>query len=40
MYMSLGLKVLENIKNIVKTKMNKAGAQELLMPSLLPEDIY
>ena len=40
MYMPLGLKTLKNIEAIVREEMNKAGAQELLMPSLLPEDVY
>lgn len=39
-YMPLGLKVLNNIENIIREEMNKAGAQELLMPSLLPTDVY
>lgn len=40
MYMPLGLKVIENIKEIVRKHMNRAGASELLMPNLLPEEIY
>ena len=40
MYMPLGLKVLENVKRIIKEEMDSAGACELLMPSLLPEDVY
>ncbi len=40
MYMPLGLKVLKNIENIIREEMNNAGAQELLMPNLLPEDAY
>jgi prolyl-tRNA synthetase len=40
MYMPLGIKVLKNIESIVREEMNKEGAQELLMPSLLPEDVY
>ena len=40
MYMPLGLKVLRNIEKIIREEMNKTGAQELLMPSLLPEDFY
>ena len=38
--MPLGLRVLNNIKKIVKEEMDNAGASELLMPSLIPEDIY
>lgn len=40
MYLPLGLKVLENIKRIIKEEMDRAGAQELLMPSLLPREVY
>ena len=39
-YMPLGLKTLQNIENIVREEMNNAGAQELKMPQLLPQDIY
>ena len=31
-FMPLGLKVFQNIENIVRDEMNKAGAQELKMP--------
>ena len=40
MFLPLGLKVLENIKRIIKEEMDKTGAQELLMPSMIQEDIY
>lgn len=40
MFLPLGLKVLDNIKGIIKEEMDKTGAQELLMPSLIPEEIY
>ena len=40
MYLPLGLKVLNNIKKIIEEEMNASGAQELLMPSMIPEDIY
>lgn len=39
-YMPLGLKTLEKIKTIIRKHMNKTGAMELLMPSLLPEEVY
>jgi len=39
-YLPLGYKVLRNIEGIVRDKMNEAGAQELLMPALIPEDVY
>ncbi|MCI9233497.1 MAG: proline--tRNA ligase [Bacilli bacterium] len=40
MYMPLGLKTLEKIKTVIRRHMNEAGASELLMPCLLPEEIY
>ena len=40
MFLPLGYKVLDNIKNIIRDEMNKKGAQELLMPSLIQEDVY
>ena len=40
MLMPLGYKVYKNIENIVRAEMDKAGASELLMPSLIPEDVY
>jgi len=40
MMMPLGYRVYKNIENIVREEMDKAGANELLMPSLIPEDVY
>lgn len=40
MYLPLGLKVLDNIKRIIKEEMDNAGAQELLMPSMIPTEVY
>ena len=40
MFLPLGLKTLDNIKKIIKEEMDASGAQELLMPSLIPEEIY
>ena len=40
MMMPLGLKVLKNIENIVRDEMNKTGAVELMMPSLIHEEVY
>ena len=40
MYLPFGLKVLDKIRNIVKEEMDNAGAQELLMPSLIPSEYY
>ncbi len=40
MYMPMGYKVLKKIESIIRDEMDKTGAQELLMPSLIPEDVY
>ncbi|MBR3490084.1 MAG: proline--tRNA ligase [Bacilli bacterium] len=40
MFMPLGYKVLENIQKIIKEEMDNAGASELLMPALIPADVY
>ena len=40
MFMPLGYKVLMNIENIIREEMNRAGALDLLMPSLIQEEIY
>lgn len=40
MYLPLGLKILKKIQNIVKEEMDNAGAQEILMPSLIPSEYY
>lgn len=40
MYMPLGFKVLKNITEVVREEMNKSGALELLMPCLIPLDVY
>ena len=39
-FLPLGYRVLKKIETIIREEMNKTGAQELLMPSLLPEDVY
>lgn len=39
-YTPLGLRVLENIKQIVREEMNKVGGQELIMTSLQPRDTW
>ena len=39
-YTPLGLRVLENIKQIVREEMNRAGALEVLMPALQPPEIW
>ncbi len=40
MYLPNGLRVLRKIENIIKEEMDNAGAEELLMPSLIPEEYY
>lgn len=39
-YMPLGLRVLENIKTIVREEMNKVGGQEVMMTTLQPRDLF
>ncbi len=39
-YLPMGYRVLQKIEKIVREEMNQTGAQELVMPSLLPEDVY
>ncbi len=39
-FLPLGLKVIRNIEQIVREEMNNIGSEELVMPSLLPEDVY
>lgn len=37
-YLPLGLRVLDNIKAIIREEMNALGAQEVLMPALQPKE--
>lgn len=39
-YMPLGYKVLKNIENIIREEMDNINSQELLMPSLIQEEVY
>jgi prolyl-tRNA synthetase len=39
-YLPLGLKVLENIKQIVREEMDAIGGQEVMMTTLQPKDIW
>lgn len=39
-YTPLGLRVLENIKQIVREEMNRAGGQEVMMTTLQPREIW
>ena len=40
MMLPMGLKVQNNIENIIRKHMNKAGAQELKMPALIASEYY
>lgn len=39
-FLPLGLRVLRNIENVVREEMNAISSNELVMPSILPEDVY
>jgi prolyl-tRNA synthetase len=39
-YLPVGLKILEKVATIVREEMNRAGAQELLMPMVQPADLW
>jgi prolyl-tRNA synthetase len=39
-WLPLGLMVLRNIENIVREEQNRAGAQELLMPTIQPAELW
>jgi prolyl-tRNA synthetase len=39
-YLPLGLKVLNNIEAIIRQEMEAAGAQELLLPALQPQELW
>ncbi len=39
-FLPLGFKVLKRIESIVREEMDKAGAQELLMPALQPAELW
>ncbi len=39
-YLPLGLRVLQKIENIVREEMNAVGAQELLMPMVVPAELW
>lgn len=40
MYLPLGYKVIKNIEKIIKEELESIGAGELLMPALVPEEVY
>lgn len=39
-YLPLGLRVLKKIERIVREEMDRSGAQEVLMPALLPAEFF
>jgi prolyl-tRNA synthetase len=39
-YLPLGLRVLNNIENIIRQEMNLRGAEELLLPGLQPQELW
>ncbi|MGL5963080.1 MAG: proline--tRNA ligase [Fusobacteriaceae bacterium] len=39
-YLPLGLKALKKVENIVREEMEKAGAQEILMPVIQPAELW
>lgn len=39
-FLPLGLRVLRNVERIVRAEMDRAGAQEVLLPALLPSDYF
>ncbi len=39
-YLPLGLRVIRKIETIVREEMNRAGAQELLLPILAPAELW
>ena len=39
-YLPLGLRSIRKVENIVREEMNRAGAQELLMPIVQPAELW
>nr|MDQ3574873.1 proline--tRNA ligase [Actinomycetota bacterium] len=39
-FLPLGWRLLQNVQRVVREEMDAAGAQEMLMPILQPEDIW
>jgi len=39
-FLPLGFRVLNKVVNIIREEMNRAGAQEVLMPTLLPAELW
>ena len=40
MYLPLGYKVMKNIEKVIREEMESIDAGELLMPALIPEEVY
>src|SRR3990172_8804292 len=39
-YLPLGFRTLKKVENIVREEMNRAGAQEVLMPMVVPAELW
>ena len=39
-WLPIGLRVLRKVETIVREEMNKAGAQEILMPAVQPSELW
>ncbi len=39
-WLPLGLKVLKNVERIIREEMDKIGGQELLLPAILPKELW
>lgn len=39
-YLPMGLKVLNKINDVIRSEMNAIGGQEILMPALVPKDLW
>lgn len=39
-FMPMGYKAFRNVERVVREEMDKAGAQELIMPAVLPAEVY
>ena len=39
-FLPLGLRVVRKVEAIVREEMNRAGAQEILMPALCPAELW
>ncbi|HEY5957814.1 MAG TPA: aminoacyl--tRNA ligase-related protein, partial [Polyangiaceae bacterium] len=39
-YLPLGFRVLSKIEAVIRAEMDRAGAQEVLLPALLPADLF